>query len=92
MSCMPAVRIEWKSRSEEGERQEIRAERVGDTWTFSVRPGRHDVWQPWAEPPLSEWAELLDGIRRRIGRKLLKPDEEARVVKAIRERFPDARP
>lgn len=85
---MPAVRIEWKSRNEDGERQEVMAERVGELWSFRVRPGRHDDWQPYPDPPVEEWLELLDGIRRRIGRKLLKPDEEARVLKLIRAKFP----
>jgi hypothetical protein len=32
----------------------------------------------------------LDAVQRRINRRLLRPEEEARVKKSIRERFPDA--
>jgi hypothetical protein len=31
---------------------------------------------------------LLDSVRRRINRRLLRPEEEIRVRKAIVERFP----
>jgi hypothetical protein len=43
-----------------------------------------------AEPPLEDWLELLDAVERRINRRLLRPEEEARVRKSIRERFPEA--
>jgi hypothetical protein len=83
-----AVRIEWKRRNDEGERHEVMAERVGDEWSFFVREGRFDEWKPLENPPIDEWFELLDGVRRRVGRKLLKPDEEKRLARHIRERFP----
>ena len=41
-------------------------------------------------PPLEDWLELLDAIRRRAARRLLRPEEVERVSKRIRELFPEA--
>jgi hypothetical protein len=41
------------------------------------------------QPVFEDWQELLDGVRRRIQRRLLRPEEEARVMKLIHERFPE---
>jgi len=40
---------------------------------------------------LEDWQELLDAVQRRINRRLLRPEEEDRVKKSIRERFPEAK-
>ena len=42
------------------------------------------------DPPLEDWLALLDSVRRRINRRLLRPEEEARVMKRIRERYPES--
>ena len=82
--------ISWKRRNEEGERLEIYARRVGDKWNFYVRQKRYDQWQRLEQPPLEDWLELLDSVRRRVARRLLRPEEIARVEKTIRESFPEA--
>lgn len=87
---MPKAEISWKGRTEDGAKREVYAQHVGDRWVFHVRGKRFDNWEDLPEPPLEDWLELLDAVRRRIGRRLLKPDEERRVRKAILERFPDA--
>lgn len=84
--------ISWKGRNAEGIRREVYATHTGRQWTFFVRENRFDLWQPMAEPPLEDWLELLDGVRRRINRRLLRPEEEGRVKKAIVERFPGTEP
>jgi hypothetical protein len=83
--------ISWKRRTEEGERVEVYAKRVGDQWKFFMRDRRYDQWQAVAEPPLEDWLELLDGVRRRINRRLQRPEEEARIEKEIHERFPETK-
>jgi hypothetical protein len=80
--------ISWKGRTAEGERREVYAQHVGDRWLFYERAKRYDRWEPLAQPPLEDWLELLDGVRRRIARRLLRPEEEMRLVQSIRERFP----
>jgi len=87
---MGRAEISWKKRTEEGEKREVYAKHVGDQWIFHDRGKRFDDWQPLAQPSLDDWLELLDGVRRRISRRLLRPEEEDRVIKAIRLRYPDA--
>ena len=82
--------ISWKARTEEGLRREVYARKVGDQWLFFVREKRYDQWQGLPEPPLEDWSELLDAVRRKINRRLLRPEEEDRVKRMIRERFPEA--
>lgn len=81
--------ISWKGRTEEGEKREVYAHHVGTEWKFFVREKRFDEWEPLEKPPLEDWLELLDGVQRRIARRLLKPEEEGRVKKRIRESYPN---
>lgn len=87
---MPKAEISWRRVTEDGERIQVYAQHVGREWIFYAREKRYDQWQPVAEPPLEDWLELLDSVQRRINRRLLRPEEEARVKKTIRERFPEA--
>jgi hypothetical protein len=87
---MAKAEISWKRVSEEGIRLLVYAQHVGRDWRFFARGRRYDQWQAIEDPPLEDWLELLDAVRRRINRRLLRPEEEARVVKTIRERFPGA--
>jgi len=82
--------ISWKGRTAEGLKREVYARRVGGEWRFFARAKRYDQWQPLEHPPLEDWLELLDAVRRRIARRLLRPEEEARLKEALREQFPEA--
>lgn len=87
---MGKAEISWKTKSPEGERREVYAKHVGNQWNFFARERRFDEWSPLPNPPLEDWLELLDGVKRRITRRLLRPEEEERVKKMIRDRFPEA--
>ena len=87
---MPKAEISWKRVTAEGERVQVYAQHVGREWIFYAREKRYDRWQAVPEPPLEDWLELLDSVQRLINRRRLKPEEEARVKKSIRERFPEA--
>ena len=87
---MPKAEISWKRVTEEGLPRQVYARHVGRDWRFFAREKRYDQWQAVAEPPLEDWLELLDAVQRLINRRRLRPEEEARVKKSIRERFPDA--
>jgi hypothetical protein len=87
---MAKAEISWKRRTEEGTRLRVYARRVGGEWRFFARERRYDKWQPLERPPLEDWLELLDAVRRRINRRLLRPEEVDRVRQAIAERFPEA--
>ena len=85
---MPKAEISWKRSTPEGETLQCYAQHVGQQWVFHQREKRFDCWQQVKEPPLEDWLSLLDSVRRRINRRLLRPEEEARLEKTIRERFP----
>ena len=81
--------ISWNGRTMEGLKREVYAQRVGGEWRFYVREQRYEQWQPMTDPPLEDWIELLDAVQRRIARRLLRPEEETSLRRAIRERFPE---
>ena len=56
----------------------------------SIAPNGLIVWQPVKEPPLEDWLELLDAVQRLITRRRYQPDDEDRLRRQIRERFPEA--
>lgn len=87
---MAKAEISWKRMNDEGERLQVYAQHVGDQWVFYARLKRYDNWERVVDPPLEDWLELLDSVRRRIARRLLRPEEAPRLVKTIRERFPEA--
>ena len=46
----------------------------------------------YENPELVDWTELLDSVRRRIHRNLIPEVEEGRLISAIKEHYPEARP
>ena len=80
--------ISWKRRTPEGERRQVYARHVGTQWRFFIRQKRFDRWEPVEKPELEDWLFLLDGIRRRAARRLLRPEEVERVEQTIRSLFP----
>jgi hypothetical protein len=87
---MAKAEISWKRTTAEGICIQVYARHVGRDWRFFAREQRYDQWQSVTEPPLEDWLELLDAVQRRINRRLLRPEEEARVKNSIRDRFPEA--
>jgi len=88
---MAKAEISWKTRSEEGVKREVYVHCVGSEWKFFEREKRYDDWQPLDRPLLEDYLELLDGVRRRIARRLMRPEEEQRVKRMIREAYPEAK-
>jgi hypothetical protein len=82
--------ISWKRETPEGRRVQVYAHHVGNRWKFYWRERRYEQWQPLEQPPLEDWLELLDAVERRIARRLQRPEESARIRRAIAERFPEA--
>ncbi len=87
---MPKAEISWKRVTAEGQKLQVYAQHVGREWIFYAREKRYDRWQAVPEPPVEDWLELLDAVHRLINRRRLRPEEEDRVKKSIRERFPEA--
>ena len=88
---MGKAEISWKSKNDEGEKREVYVRCIGADWKFFVREKRYDNWAPLERPPLDDYLELLDGVQRRIARRLLRPEEEKRVRQMIREAYPEAK-
>jgi hypothetical protein len=82
--------ISWKCKDRAGNRREVYARHIGSRWLFFARERRFERWERLDHPPLEDWLELLDGIQRRIRRRLLKPEEAERVRLNIKERYPEA--
>jgi hypothetical protein len=87
---MAKAEISWKSKSEDGVKREVYVHCVGQEWKFFEREKRYDEWQPLENPLLEDYVELLDCVKRRIQRRLLRPEEEQRVRRLIREAYPEA--
>ena len=87
---MAKAEIGWTRTTEEGTKLDVYAQHVGKRWIFYARERRFDEWQRIDKPPLEDWLELLDAVRRKAQRMLLRPEEPLFVAKQIRERFPDA--
>jgi hypothetical protein len=87
---MAKAEISWKSKSEEGVKREVYVHCVGQDWKFFVREKRYDEWEPLEQPLLEDYLELLDGVKRRVARRLMRPEEEQRVKRLIREAYPEA--
>lgn len=88
---MGKAEISWKSKSPEGVKREVYVHCVGNAWKFFEREKRYDEWQELERPPLEDYLTLLDGVQRRVARRLLMPDDEKRVLRMIREAYPDAK-
>ena len=88
---MGKAEISWKGRTEAGVKREVYARRMGGRWNFFVRERRNEQGQEMEAVPIEDWLELLDGVQRRINRRLLRPEEELRVKKRIVELFPETK-
>lgn len=87
---MPRAEINWKRRTPAGEAVQVKARHFGDQWQFFTREARYEQWRRVEKPPLEDFLALLDGVRRRLGRGFVRPEDVARLERTIREHFPDA--
>lgn len=88
---MPKAEISWRRVTEDGVKLKVYAQRVGRDWKFFQRENRFDVWQPVKTPPLEDWLELLDAVRRLVTRRRYQPDDEEHLRRKIREHFPETK-
>jgi len=82
--------ISWHRPDDDGERWYVYARHFAGQWKFFRRRRRYDQWVEDPEPELVDWLELLDAVRRRIPRRLVRPEEEGKVIREIRRRHPAA--
>lgn len=84
--------ITWARKGPDDLKIQVTARRHGREWRFQQRTGRFENWEDLPTPPVEDWLELLDSIRRRIPRRLMTPDDERQVIQLIRERYPHWQP
>ena len=87
---MATIEVNWNREMPDGTRRQACAHRIGKTWIFYSRAKRFDAWDKEETPALAAWLELLDGVRRRVGRHLARKEDIELVTRCIRERFPGA--
>ena len=87
---MAKAEISWRRKTEEGEKLQVYARHERNAWKFFSRHKRFDTWEPMESPTLEDWLALLDGIERRVARRLIRPEAVTRCKSLIRERFPEA--
>jgi hypothetical protein len=87
---MPKAEISWKRVTDDGVKLQVYAQHVGRDWKFFHREKRFEVWQAVKDPPLEDWMQLLDAMQRLITRRRYQPDDETRLRRQIRERYPEA--
>ncbi len=84
--------ISWKGRFEDGRRRQVYAKHASKKWRFFEREKRFESWEPVEHPSLEDWLSLLDGVERRVHRRLIPIDEIQKVKRRIKELFPEAEP
>ena len=87
---MHKTEVGWTREDESGDKFDVFARRVGREWQFFARQRRYEQWERIPQPSLEDWRKLLDGVRRRAGRQLLRPEEVGRVEEMIRRQYPEA--
>ena len=87
---MPRNDIGWVRTGANGEKLELYAHQIGTRWHFYCRAGRGGDWSELTDPPLEDWLECLDGVRRRTSRRQYGPEQAGLLEAFIRKRFPRA--
>jgi hypothetical protein len=82
--------IGFERKLEDGTKWEVYVNHTGGNYRFYARAKRFDEWEAVEIPPIEDWLMLLDAVRRRVTRRKLMPDDEERLVRTIKERFPEA--
>ena len=85
---MAKAEIGFERTLEDGTRRDVYVAHNGGQYRFFARGKRFDQWEAVKEPPIEDWLEFLDCVRRRIARRKLMQPEETRVMQCIHERFP----
>ncbi len=83
--------IGWTRHDEEGVKFDVYAQHIGSQWIFYRRAKRNEQWHLIQDPPIEDWLKLLDSVQRRSQRRLHRPEEEGKIRKAIRDRFPEVK-
>jgi len=76
----------WKTRTADGERREVRAEKFGKRWRLQAKLAGDDEWTYFDVPLLDALVELRDVLWRKYQRKHLAWEDVAVMDAMIAER------
>lgn len=80
----------WKTKTEDGEKKEVRAERFGGNWRFQSKLKSEENWTYFDVPALEDLEQLRDVLWRKYQRKRLPWDDVASIDKMIKDRGGEA--
>ena len=75
----------WQSKTEEGEKREVRAEKFGKRWRVQAKVRGEEAWTYYEAPALADLLELHDVIWRKYQRKRVSFDDVETIERMIRE-------
>ena len=76
----------WKTKTADGVKREVRAEKFGKRWRMQAKVAGEDRWTYYDAPLLEDLLELRDVLWRKYQRKHLSWDDVAAIDAMIQER------
>ncbi len=76
----------WKTRTEDGDKREVRAEKFAGHWRIQGKLQHDENWTYYDVPPMEDLIELRDILWRKYQRKRLPFEDVAAVDRIIKER------
>ena len=89
-AIMAKGEISWKGTFEDGRKRQVYAKKIGNDWRFYEREKRFDNWEAIPKPAFEDWMELMDGVDRRVHRRLMQPQDAQSLRQKIKEIFPES--
>ena len=76
----------WKTKTAEGEKREVRAEKFGKKWRLQAKVKHEENWTYYDEPLMEDLVELRGVLFRKYQRKHLSYEDLEAVEKMITDR------
>ena len=76
----------WKTKTEAGEKREVRAEKFGKQWRLQAKLKSEERWTYYDTPLLEDLVELREVLFKKYQRKHLSWEDIAAIEKMIAER------
>ena len=76
----------WKTKTADGERREVRAEKFGKRWRIQSKVKSAEQWTYFDDPPLEDLLALHDVLWRKYQRKHLSWEDVTTIEQMIRDR------
>ena len=76
----------WKTKTEDGEKREVRAEKFGKRWRIQAKTKSAERWTYYDDPLIEDLLELYGVLWRKYQRKHLSWEDIEAVAQLIRDR------